>query len=232
MKIEIKRWDNNAIIICGKYESVRDCLEKNKDKSFYRANLRYADLSSADLSYADLRSADLRFADLRSADLSSADLRSADLRYANLRSANLRSANLRSADLRSAKYKEPIFLPDIYSLKLLPEETILTFWKFLKNGHSPYNGNIEYKVGEEYKFSDCVKSEYLECAKGGNVATLMWCLKSDFGADEFIEVQFQVKDIGALPICSDGKFRVKKFKVLRKINRKKAVKLLEGLIQK
>ena len=42
MKIEIKRWDNNEIIICGEYESVRNCLERNKDKSFYRADLRSA----------------------------------------------------------------------------------------------------------------------------------------------------------------------------------------------
>ena len=49
MNIEIKRWDNSEIIICGEYESVKDCLERNKDKSFYRADLRSADLSSADL---------------------------------------------------------------------------------------------------------------------------------------------------------------------------------------
>ena len=149
-KIEIKRWDNDQIIVCGEYESI----------------------------------------------------------------------------------KEPVYLPDIYSLKLLPKETILTFWKFLKNGKSPYNGNIEYKVGEEYKFDDYERSEYLECAKGGHVATLMWCLKSAFSADEFIEVEFTVKDIGAIPINSDGKFRVKRFKVLRKINRKQAIELLNGLIQK
>ena len=35
-KIEIRRWDNNKLIICGEYESVKDCLKKNKSKSFYR----------------------------------------------------------------------------------------------------------------------------------------------------------------------------------------------------
>jgi hypothetical protein len=72
MKIEIKNRFTNEIIICGEYESIKDCLEKNKDK-----NLRFADLRSADLSSANLRSADLSSANLRSA-----DLRSADLRYA------------------------------------------------------------------------------------------------------------------------------------------------------
>src|SRR3990167_9012656 len=62
MKIEIKRWDNNEIIICGEYESVRNCLERNKDKSFYRANLSSANLSSADLSSANLSFANLSYA--------------------------------------------------------------------------------------------------------------------------------------------------------------------------
>ena len=57
VKIEIKRWNNARIIISGEYESIKDCLEKNKDKSFYMA-----DLNSADLRSADLRSANLRFA--------------------------------------------------------------------------------------------------------------------------------------------------------------------------
>ena len=107
MKIEIKRWDNNEIIVCGEYENIRDCLEKNKNKSFYRADLSFANLRSADLNSANLRSADLNSADLNSADLNSADLRfanlnSADLRFANLNSADLRSADLSSANLRSA----------------------------------------------------------------------------------------------------------------------------------
>ena len=59
MKIEIKNRFSKKTILCGDYESVKDCLEKN---------------SSADLSYADLRSANLRYADLHSANLSSASL--------------------------------------------------------------------------------------------------------------------------------------------------------------
>jgi hypothetical protein len=59
MKVEIKnRWDGN-IILCGEYESIKDCLEKNKEKDLSSANLRSADLSSADLSFADLSSANL-----------------------------------------------------------------------------------------------------------------------------------------------------------------------------
>jgi hypothetical protein len=101
MKIEIKnRWDGTKIVICGEYESIKDCLERNKS-----ANLQSADLQSADLRFANLRFANLQFADLQSADLRSADLQSADLRFADLQSADLRFANLRSADLRSANLR-------------------------------------------------------------------------------------------------------------------------------
>jgi hypothetical protein len=54
MKIEIKNRYTNEIILCGEYESIKDCLEKN----------RIADLSSADLSRADLSWANLSGADL------------------------------------------------------------------------------------------------------------------------------------------------------------------------
>jgi uncharacterized protein YjbI with pentapeptide repeats len=195
MEISIKHRYNDKIIISGKYESIRDCIEKNK---------------------ADLRDADLRGAYLRGADLQGADLRGADLQ---------------GADLRDAKYKEPLFLSDIYSLKLLPKNTILTFWKYLKCGLSPYQ-NVQYEVGKIYRFVNCDTDENKQCGKGGNVATLMWCLKDNIEADEFIEVKFRVKDIVAIPYITDGKFRVKKLKVLRKINREEAVTLLKNVMNK
>ena len=51
MKIKIvSRWDSNKVLLVGKYESIKDCLEKN----------RYASLGGAYLEGADLRGADLR----------------------------------------------------------------------------------------------------------------------------------------------------------------------------
>ena len=83
MKVEIKsRWDGH-IIIQGEYQSIKDCLEKNRG--------------------ADLGGAYLRGADLGDADLGDAYLRGANLRGANLGDANLRGADLRDADLRDAK---------------------------------------------------------------------------------------------------------------------------------
>ena len=52
MKIEIKNRFNDKIILCGEYENIKDCLEKNRG-----ADLRGAYLEGADLYGADLRGA-------------------------------------------------------------------------------------------------------------------------------------------------------------------------------
>ena len=49
MKVEIKNRYNGNIILCGEYESIADCINKNS-----YANLRHANLSSADISNANL----------------------------------------------------------------------------------------------------------------------------------------------------------------------------------
>jgi len=101
----VSKWDNEKILVCGKYISVKDCLEKNK-ADLGDADLRYADLRHADLRGANLEGAYLRGANLRDAYLGGADLRDADLKYADLRYANLRDANLRGADLRDANLRD------------------------------------------------------------------------------------------------------------------------------
>jgi len=207
-KFEIKNRYNGKIIICGKYENIIECVEKNK------IHLQDADLQGANLQDAYLRGANLQDAELQDADL---------------QDAGLQGANLQGANLRGAKYKEPLFLCDLYSLKLLPKNTVLTFWKYLRNGLSPYQ-NMKYESGKIYQFKEYDFNENNQCGIGGNVATLMWCLKDDLRADEFIEVEFKVKDIVAIPYLTDGKFRVNRLKVLRKINRKEAIKLLKNVM--
>ena len=98
MKIEIKsRFDNNKVLVSGKYENIKECLEKNRD-----ANLQGADLWGAYLRGAYLRGADLQGANLQGANLRDANLRGAYLRGAYLRDANLRDAYLQGADLWGA----------------------------------------------------------------------------------------------------------------------------------
>jgi hypothetical protein len=98
------------------------------------------------------------------------------------------------------------------------DNTKLKAWKYLRNGESPYR-NKKYKVGKIYIENNFDTDEQKECSSGLNVATLSWCLKDCKDANEFIEVEFFVRDIIAIPFNTDGKFRVKRFKVLRQVNR-------------
>ena len=88
----VSKYDNEKVLLSGKYESIKDCLEKNRC-----AYLSLADLSSAYLSHAYLSSANLSCANLSGADLSSANLSRADLSSANLSLADLSHAYLSSA---------------------------------------------------------------------------------------------------------------------------------------
>jgi hypothetical protein len=104
MKIKIVScWNSSKVLLCGEYESVKDCLEKNRGVNLRGAYLRGANLQGANLCGADLRGADLRGADLRGADLRGAYLRGADLCGADLRRAYLRGADLEGANLEGAK---------------------------------------------------------------------------------------------------------------------------------
>jgi hypothetical protein len=106
MEIKIvSLWDSSKVLLCGEYESVKECLEKNRG-----ANLRGADLEGANLEGAYLRGANLwgaylRGADFEGADLEGANLRGADLEGANLEGAYLRGANLWGAYLRGADFE-------------------------------------------------------------------------------------------------------------------------------
>jgi len=78
MKIEIKNRYTNKIILCGEYDSVKDCLEKNKNANLSRANLSGANLSGVNLSGVNLSGANLSRADLSGANLSGAYLSGAE----------------------------------------------------------------------------------------------------------------------------------------------------------
>ena len=188
MKIEINRWDNQEIIVCGEYESVKDCLEGNKDKSFYRANLRSADLRSADLSSANLRSADLS---------------SADLSLADLRSANLRSAKNINKYLTTPLYTMLEQTGKIRAYKLVNKDNV-----------GPFNGGIVYKVGKKYEEKEADTDETKDCSKGLHLATLDWCLREWREGYKILIAEFTKEDIACIPIGSDGKFRVYRFEVV------------------
>ena len=104
MKIEIKHWSSENILVCGEYESIKECLEKSAaaKKDLQGAYLRGAYLQGADLRGADLRGAYLQGAYLRGAYLQGADLQGADLQGAYLWGADLQGADLQGAYLQCA----------------------------------------------------------------------------------------------------------------------------------
>ena len=80
MKIEIKNRFTGTVILCGEYESIKDCLERNRGADLWEAALWEANLRGANLQGANLRGANLQEANLRGADLRGADLRGAEIR--------------------------------------------------------------------------------------------------------------------------------------------------------
>jgi hypothetical protein len=234
-QIIIKRWDNENIIIkTSKYKSILELI-KNEKISYYRANLQGAYLQGAYLQGAYLQDAYLRGAYLQGANLQGANLQDAYLQDANLRGATLQDANLRGAYLQDAYLRgaylqgadKYLILPDIYMLKMQSKNTKIKMWKYTdRDLKSPYQ-YYQYELKKEYVFNDYNDNENHSCGGGGNVATLQWCLKDSNDNDNlFLEVEFYIKDIIAIPYATDGKMRVKKFKTLRAIKRDKAIKLL------
>ena len=215
IKIEIKSWLNGSILF--EYE----CADNTIAKTVREAVKNDANLSYADLRYADLRSANLLSADLLSANLRYADLSYADLLSVDLRSADLRSANLRYADLLSAKNINMYYATDLSSLLTNQPNRLIAYKYLTKTMQSPiHDKKITYKIGEEY--SEEIDDNRLDdCGEGLNIASLEWCLKETQGdLDDYIyvEVSFDPKDV-VVPYFSDGKFRVSKLKVEKKLTK-------------
>ena len=94
---------------------------------------------------------------------------------------------------------------------------------------SPYQ-DFKYEIGKEYSVKKYNTDETELCGEGLNVATLEWCLRNSMKDLDmvYIEVEFESKDIVAIPFFTDGKFRVRKFKVIRKV----PIKELQAIVGK
>ena len=82
-----------------------------------------------------------------------------------------------------------------------------------QNGYTP----IKYEVGKFYAVKNADTDESELCAAGINVATLDWCLKEWKEGWRLFLLEFHSKDIAAIPTYTDGKFRVKKAKVVKEL---------------
>jgi len=184
------------------------------------ANLEQADLEGADLFVfirakpavanlrgANLKGASLRGANLREADLIGADLSGADLMCANLSCAKLDKANL--TDVRNFPF------PDLNILK--HQGKIRAFKLVNKNYEGVFQGGVKYEIGKTIEEDNYDTDERILCARGLNVATLEWCLERKGKGNIILEVEFTAEDIVAIPYATDGKFRLKRCKVIREI---------------
>ena len=178
------------------------------------ANLSGSDLSYADLSRANLHGADLSGATLHGSDLSGASLYGADLSGANLSRATLRGADLHGANLHGAKNINKHLTTPLYGM--LDQRDPIIAYKLVKDdGQGPFNGGITYVAGQTYEVQGADTDEYESCGAGINLATLDWCLRHYEPGYRILIAEFHKADIAAIPIGSDGKFRVHRCRIVR-----------------
>ena len=130
--------------------------------------------------------------------------------------ANLWGANLRGADLRGAEGINPYAVNDL--LLLQHQVGKIRMYKVVtKDGQGPFNGGIKYEVGETYEVAEANCDPSVQCAAGIHLATLPWCINEWRPGYRILLCEFTAKDIAAIPI-GDGKFRVKKCKVVKELD--------------
>ena len=177
-----------------------------------RANLSGANLSGANLSRADLSGANLSGANLSGANLSGADLSGADLSGANLSGADLSGAYLGGADLSGANLSGAMGV-DLWrtsSLAMLRDQPgkIRAYKLVDVDGRGPHYPSITYTVGESYSVPDANTAETVQCGRGINVASMDWILREYVSGQRILVVEFEAADIAAIPLGTDGKFRL------------------------
>jgi hypothetical protein len=126
---------------------------------------------------------------------------------ANLRSANLGGANLVGADLRGAKGTNPLRLSPLHGLRDQPGK-IRLYKLVTASGVGPFRGGIVYEIGEAYEVENADTDAGNDCGAGINVATLDWCLRRWLKGRRVLVVEFEARDIAAIPTASDGKLRL------------------------
>jgi len=192
------------------------------------ANLTHADLTHADLTCADLAGADfaranLTHVDLTCANLTHADLTHADLTGAYLSGANLTRANLTHADLTCAYLAGANMTgargitPERCTplLMLMDQPGFIRAYKIVnKKNEGIYMGGLKYEVGKTLEIENANTDPNQQCAAGINLSTLDWCLKVYQPGYKVLICEFTADDIACVPTATDGKFRVRKCKVI------------------
>ena len=139
--------------------------------------------------------------------------RKVNLRDAYLRGANLGGANLGAANFQGTKGINKYVTTSLYILQ--DQIGQIRAYKLTKqDGTGPYYPEIKYEVGKTYSVENADCDETKQCAEGISLATLDWCIKEFREGYRIFIAEFSSKDIACIPIGSDGKFRVKKCKIV------------------
>ena len=150
---------------------------------------------------------------LRGAYLRDAYLQGANLQGAYLRNADLRNANLQDAYLRDAKNISKYWTTNLYFLK--DQIGKIRAYKLVnEKNEGPYNGGIVYEIGKTVSVKNADCNENIKCSRGISLADLLWCIKEWRKGFKILVAEFTAKDIAAIPVGSDGKFRVHKCKIV------------------
>jgi len=76
------------------------------------------------------------------------------------------------------------------------------------DGYGPFSGGLRYEIGESVSVENANTDVTVYCGAGINVATLDWCMREWRPGYRILVVEFEAKDIAAIPIATDGKFRL------------------------
>ena len=201
MKFEIKHRHTGSVLFSVEVGSLKLAVEA-------------AIKAGANLSGANLSGANLSGANLSGADLSRAYLSGADLSRANLSGANLSGANLSGAYLSGAYPSGAIGLNKwrCTPLQMLVDQPgkIRAYKLVTAEGYGPFNGGIKYEINGSYSVEDAEVDDTVECGAGINLATMNWCIREWREGYRILVAEFTAEDIAAIPISTDGKFRVHK----------------------
>lgn len=118
---------------------------------------------------------------------------------------------------------------NLHELRSLPRGTIIEAYKLTtKDGRAPIysQSRLRYRVGANVSVKNYNSSDGAACGQGLNVGTRKWVRENvnwmgDRGNNRYVAVHFRPSDIVAMPLATSdpGKFRVKKLRVVRELNR-------------
>ncbi len=152
-------------------------------------------------------------------DLSNADFYKANLSKALLHKANLSYANLSYAHLNQIKGLNKLITSPLYML--LDQPGYIRAYKLVnEKNEGPVYGGITFNLEKEYTEKDANTNENEQCGRGINLASLDWSIREWKKKHKILIVEFKAEDIAAIPIGTDGKFRVRKCKVVGEKNLK------------